>query len=135
MTLSTWAPVPLRLIVGIGIMEHGCAKLLKGPEAFAAILHALNVLLPHLIAWLTILTELLGGFAVLLGACIPLVSAPMAVVLLTVILVCSYFRVSVRSRSKGSPRESTHLTCLTQSLVSCSLGLCAVLRAIEASCH
>jgi putative oxidoreductase len=33
-------------------------------------------------AWLTILTELLGGFAVLLGAFIPLVSVPMAAVLL-----------------------------------------------------
>ena len=34
-------------------------------------------------AWLTILTELLGGFAVLLGAFVPLVSVPMAIVLLT----------------------------------------------------
>jgi putative oxidoreductase len=33
-------------------------------------------------AWLTILTELLGGFAVLLGAFVTLVSVPMAVVLL-----------------------------------------------------
>jgi putative oxidoreductase len=33
-------------------------------------------------AWLTILTELLGGFAVLIGAFLPLVSVPMAVVLL-----------------------------------------------------
>ena len=83
MNLSTWAPVPLRLIVGIGFMEHGYAKLLKGPETFAALLHALNIPLPHLTVWLTILTELLGGLAVLLGASIPLVSAPMAVVLLT----------------------------------------------------
>jgi putative oxidoreductase len=37
---------------------------------------------PHLMAWLTILTELLGGFAVILGAFVALVSLPMAVVLL-----------------------------------------------------
>ena len=79
----TWAPVPLRLIVGFGFMEHGYAKLLKGPEAFASILHALSVPAPHLMAWLTILTELLGGFAVLLGAFVTLVSVPMAAVLLT----------------------------------------------------
>ena len=78
----TWAPVPLRLIVGFGFIEHGYSKLLNGPETFASILHTLGVPAPHLMAWLTILTELLGGFAVLLGAFVPLVSVPMAVVLL-----------------------------------------------------
>jgi putative oxidoreductase len=78
----TWAPLPLRLIVGFGFMEHGYAKLIHGPENFALILHALSVPAPHLMAWLTILTELLGGFAVLLGAFVPLVSLPMAAVLL-----------------------------------------------------
>jgi putative oxidoreductase len=79
----TWAPVPLRLIVGFGFMEHGYAKLIKGPEAFASILNVLGVPAPHWMAWLTILTELLGGLAVLLGAFVPLVSVPAAVVLLT----------------------------------------------------
>src|SRR6516164_7458924 len=37
---------------------------------------------PHLMAWLTILTELVGGFAVLLGAFVTIASVPMAVVLL-----------------------------------------------------
>jgi putative oxidoreductase len=45
-------------------MEHGFAKLSKGPEAFAAILHAFGVPAPHLMAWLSILTELIGGLAV-----------------------------------------------------------------------
>lgn len=80
---STWAPVPLRLIVGLGFMEHGYAKFLKGPEAFASILHAIGVPAPHLMTWLTIWTELVGGFAVLLGAFVPLISVPMAAVLLT----------------------------------------------------
>ena len=82
MKSPTWAPVPLRLIVGFGFMEHGYSKLLHGPDAFATILHALAVPDPHLMTWLTILTELIGGFAVLLGAFIPLVSIPMAAVLL-----------------------------------------------------
>jgi putative oxidoreductase len=77
-----WAAVPLRLIVGFGFMQHGYAKLIHGPENFAAILLALGVPAPHLMAWLTILTEMLGGFAVLLGAFVPLVSLPMAAVLL-----------------------------------------------------
>jgi putative oxidoreductase len=81
-----WAAFPLRLIVGYGFMEHGFAKLSNGPEAFAAILHAIGVPAPHLMAWLTILTELIGGLAVLLGAFVPLVSLPMAAVLFVAML-------------------------------------------------
>lgn len=79
---ARWAPIPLRLIVGYGFMAHGYAKLVKDPSAFAGILHAIGVPAPHLMAWLTILIELLGGMAVLLGAFVPLVSLPMAAVLL-----------------------------------------------------
>ena len=63
-SVAVWAPIPLRLIVGYGFMEHGLAKLSRGPEAFAAILHTIGVPAPHLMAWLTILTELIGGLAV-----------------------------------------------------------------------
>lgn len=83
--LARWAPIPLRLIVGGGFMEHGFAKLSKGPENFAAILHATGVPAPHLMAWLTILTELIGGLAVLLGAFVALVSLPMAALLVVAI--------------------------------------------------
>jgi putative oxidoreductase len=79
---SSWVPVPLRLIVGCGFIEHGYVKLLKGPEAFASILHVLGVPGPHLMAWLTISVELFGGLAVLVGASIPFASVPMATVLL-----------------------------------------------------
>jgi putative oxidoreductase len=83
--IARWAPMSLRLIVGYGFMEHGFAKLSRGPDAFAAILHAMGVPAPHLMAALTILTELIGGLAVLLGAFVPLVSLPMAAVLLVAI--------------------------------------------------
>lgn len=81
----TWAPLPLRLIVGFGFMQHGFAKLSRGPDAFAAILQAMSVPAPHLMAWLTILTEIFGGLAVLLGAFVALASVPMAAVLLVAI--------------------------------------------------
>jgi putative oxidoreductase len=83
--IARWAPIPMRLIVGYGFMEHGFAKLTKGPDAFAAILGALAVPAPHLMAWVTILTELLGGLAILLGAFVFLVSLPMAALLLVAI--------------------------------------------------
>ena len=80
--VTRWAPIPLRLIVGYGFMQHGFAKLFRGPDAFAVVLHALGVPAPHLMAWLTTLIEIFGGLAVLLGALIPLASLPMAAVLL-----------------------------------------------------
>jgi len=79
--VARWAPIPLRLIVGFGFMQHGIAKLSRSPDAFATILHALGVPAPHVMAWLTILVELLGGLAVLLGAFVALASLPMAALL------------------------------------------------------
>src|SRR6202171_2806505 len=84
--IARWASVPLRLIVGYGFMEHGFAKLARGFDAFPAILQALGVPAPHLMGWLTILVEIIGGLAVLLGALVPLASIPMAAVLLGAII-------------------------------------------------
>ena len=104
-SVAVWAPIPLRLIVGYGFMEHGFAKLSRGPEAFAAILHTIGVPAPQLMAWLTILTELIGGFAVLLGAFVPLVSLPMAAVLfvamLTVHLPYGFSSIKLLSVTSG----------------------------------
>jgi putative oxidoreductase len=86
LSVARWAPLPLRLIVGYGFMEHGFAKLSKGPENFAAILQAIGVPAPHLMAWLTISIELVCGLAVLLGAFITRASLPMAAVLIVAML-------------------------------------------------
>jgi putative oxidoreductase len=79
---AEWHPIPLRLIVGYGFMEHGYAKIVHGPENFVGILHAIGVPAPALMAWATIVVELVGGLAVLAGAFVPLVAVPMAAVLL-----------------------------------------------------
>src|SRR6185437_10688559 len=83
---KAWWALPLRLIVGYGFMEHGYAKLARGAENFTGILHALHMPAAPLLAWATILTELVGGLAVLTGAFVPLASVPMAIVLLVAIL-------------------------------------------------
>jgi putative oxidoreductase len=80
--IDRWPLIPVRLIVGYGFMEHGFAKLSKGPDAFAHILEAINVPAPLFMAWSTILVEILGGLAVILGAFVTLASLPMAAVLL-----------------------------------------------------
>src|SRR4051812_45357708 len=82
---QSWYALPLRLIVGYGFMEHGYTKLARGPDSFVAILHALGMPFPALLAWATILVELLGGLAVLAGAFIPIASIPMTAVLLVAI--------------------------------------------------
>src|SRR5215472_16371734 len=83
--IARWAPLPVRLIVGLGFMEHGFAKVFRGPDAFIAILHALGVPAPHLVAWITIFTEIGGGLAVILGGFVAIVAVPMAAVLLVAV--------------------------------------------------
>lgn len=82
---QSWYAIPLRLIVGYGFMQHGYAKLARGPESFTTILHALGMPAPALLSWVTIVVELLGGFAVLVGAFIPIASIPMLITLLVAI--------------------------------------------------
>jgi putative oxidoreductase len=84
--MARWSAIPLRLIVGYGFMQHGFAKLHRGPDVFAGILQTMGVPGAHLMAWLTILTELLGGLAVLLGAFVMIVGIPMTGVLLVAML-------------------------------------------------
>jgi hypothetical protein len=56
----------LRLIVGYGFMEHGYAKILRGPDIFISILRTLQVPAP-VIRGTTILVELMCGAAALRG--------------------------------------------------------------------
>lgn len=84
--MARWAPIPLRLIVGYGFAAHGFAKLLRGAENFTALLHALGLPMPALFAWITIVTEIAGGILMLLGAVVPLISIPMAIVLIVAIV-------------------------------------------------
>src|SRR5688500_13143283 len=71
-----WALLPLRLIIGF-------AKLSRGPENFAAVLKAIGVPLPHLMAWVTSLVELMGGISVMAGAFVLPLTLPLAVVMMT----------------------------------------------------
>jgi putative oxidoreductase len=83
--MPSWQTIPLRLIVGFGFMQHGYAKLARGPDNFVQILQALHVPMPLLAAWATILTELIGGAAILLGVFMALAVIPMIAVLLVAI--------------------------------------------------
>jgi len=80
-----WYAVPLRLVVGLGFIEHGFAKLARGADGFIAILHAIGIPLANLFGWGTIGVEILGGLMILLGALVPVAAVPMIAVLLVAI--------------------------------------------------
>src|ERR1700757_553832 len=72
-----WVPIPIRMILGVGFMVHGWAKWNRGPAAFAELLKQARVPLPLASAWLVTVLEIFGGFALLIGAFVALVSIPL----------------------------------------------------------
>ena len=108
---SRWSALPLRLILGYGFLAHGYAKLTRGPETFATVLQILGVPAPFFLAWATTLVELIGGAAVLVGAFIPIVSVPLATVLLaamfTVHLRYGFFSVKLAEVSENGVKFGT----------------------------
>jgi len=129
-SLATWAAIPLRLIVGGGFMAHGVAKVMRGPEHFVAILHALGVPAPELMGWVTILVELVGGLAVLAGGIVPIVSVPMAAILIvamfTVHLPYGFSSIKLQSVVNGKSQfgppgyevDLLYLACLAALVVT-----------------
>jgi uncharacterized membrane protein YphA (DoxX/SURF4 family) len=95
-------------MVGYGFMAHGYAKIMNGPNHFAASLRALGVPASNLMAWVTIGVELLGGLAILIGAWIPFVSVPLAVILLvaaiTVHLPYGFSSIKLRAVTSAGRR-------------------------------
>jgi putative oxidoreductase len=77
-----WAPVPIRIIIGVGSMVHGWAKWSRGPAAFAELLKQAHVPLPLVNAWLVTFLEIFGGLAILIGAFVAIVSIPLIVSML-----------------------------------------------------
>jgi len=102
---APYAAIPLRLILGYGFLAHGLAKWSKGPEVFAGILSAMGVPLAHLMAWVTIATEIISGVAFLIGAFVPLVSIPatilLAVAIFTVHLPYGFTSIKLISFQNG----------------------------------
>lgn len=75
-----------RLIVGYGFLQHGYAKFSNGPEHFAAVLAGLGVPAAGIMSPVTIAAELICGAGILVGAFVPVLCLPMAVILLVAMI-------------------------------------------------
>ena len=69
-----WAPLPLRIALGVGLMIHGGIKLFAagGHENIAHMIGQLGVPLADTMAWVVGAIECFGGLGILLGAFFPL---------------------------------------------------------------
>jgi putative oxidoreductase len=99
-------------------MQHGYAKLARGPEDFIHVLHAIGVPAPFLAGWATIVVEVIGGAMIFAGAFVPLATIPMIFVLLvaifTVHLPNGFSSIKLQSFDAagahfGQPGYETHL--------------------------
>ena len=88
--LREWAPLPLRLILGISFIYHGFPKVFSGADhqQFAGMLGSIGVPARGLMAWVVGLVEVLGGVALIIGAFVVIASA-----LLTINMLVAMFKV------------------------------------------
>lgn len=87
-----WAPVPLRVIVGIGFIFHGSIKLFttSGHEIFQRLLQEIGIPLSTFFSWFIGALEFFGGIAILIGAFISLTS-----ILLIINMLVAMFTVNL----------------------------------------
>src|SRR5207247_10871516 len=89
MTSPRWAPVPLRIMLGVGFVYHGWPKLFssQGHQGFVGMLGALGVPAPEMTAWLVGLAEIVGGVALIVGAFVAVGSTLLIVCMLVAMLM------------------------------------------------
>jgi putative oxidoreductase len=105
---SQWVPLPLRMIIGLGFMAHGWAKLSRGPSGFAKLLAQIGAPLPEMTAWVSTFTEIVGGLAIFVGAFVEVASVPLIVMMLvamfTVHLKYGFSSVNTIGLTEAGPK-------------------------------
>ena len=105
-----WAPVPLRLMLGVGFLYHGAPKLFSaaGHEQFVGMLSGIGVPLPSVMAWVVGLVETVGGLCFLIGAFVALFAAlnivNMLVAMLTVHLPHGFNFMNITGSTEAGPQ-------------------------------
>lgn len=88
-----WAPLPLRLALGIGMMQAGYPKLFVpfGRANIGHLLSQLGIPLPAVMGWVVGTIEFIGGLGILLGEAIA-IAAGCNALSITILLVLSFAR-------------------------------------------
>lgn len=79
---TAWTLLPLRLVVGVGFLLHGLAKLNRGPAKFALLLEHIGAPYPVATAWMVTCVEIIGGALVIIGFLVSIVSVPLVISML-----------------------------------------------------
>lgn len=77
-----FAPLLIRLILGIGFIAHGWAKISRGTAGFEKLLVQIGVPFAHINSIIAPYIELLGGVAILAGAFVTIVAIPLLITML-----------------------------------------------------
>jgi putative oxidoreductase len=85
--LAEFAPLVLRLGVGLVFVVHGWQKLTGGPSAFGGMLSGLGVGAPEVFAWLVTIAELVGGLLLLVGLLTRLATLPLIATMIGAIVL------------------------------------------------
>ena len=107
---SQWAPMPLRLVIGFGMVYHGYPKVLSGQghEMFVGMLQGIGIPAAGLMAWVVGIVELLGGLALIAGAFVSVVSVlliiDMLVALFSVHLPVGFSFMNITGMTDAGPQ-------------------------------
>lgn len=82
---SSWAALPLRVVVGIIFAAHGWQKFGGGLDRFAGFLSNLGIPLPEVFAFLVAFFELIGGIGLIVGLFTRYWTIPLAVIMIVAI--------------------------------------------------
>jgi putative oxidoreductase len=85
-----YAPLVVRVLVGVIMAAHGWQKLQAGPSGFGQALAGLGVPLPEVMAYVVTFVELIGGILLIVG-----LFSRVAALLLTINLVVAILLVKV----------------------------------------
>jgi putative oxidoreductase len=110
---NTWAPLPLRLVLGLGFMYHGFPKLLStaGHDKVVNMLQSIGIPAPDTMAWVMALVEVGGGLALVLGAWVAisatLLTIDVLIAMWTVHLFHGFSATNITNATEASPMFGT----------------------------
>lgn len=86
LTATDLPKIILRVIVGAVFVYHGMLKVLNGMEGFVTYVGALGIPFPRIGSYLVMVTEILGGVALILGIFARWATLPLIAVMIVAII-------------------------------------------------